>query len=142
MKAQLRLLLWLTTTLSLYQACLGPQNESEQSAGSTEKRLPYPEGLSDQTFIVGGLVRQFRIHIPSEITKPKAAVLVLHGGGGEGMDVALYAQHPLSIFRTVADRENFIVVYPGGLPANDLQRNPGWVDCRSDNNIASGVNDV
>jgi poly(3-hydroxybutyrate) depolymerase len=67
-------------------------------------------------------------------------VLVLHGGGGEGLDVALTGNHPLAVFRTVADREGFVVVYPGGLPAMD--GNPGWDDCRGDNLMASGADDA
>ncbi len=47
------------------------------------------------------------------------------------MDVANAGAHPLLVFRTVADRERIVVVYPGGLPATDGQ--VGWVDCRRDN---------
>ena len=50
--------------------------------------------------------------------------------------------HPLSVFRTVADREGFVVVYPGGLPAKDIEGRPGWVDCRADNTTSSGADDV
>jgi polyhydroxybutyrate depolymerase len=46
----------------------------------------------------------------------------------------------LSVFRTVADREGFVVVYPGGLPALDGET--GWDDCRADNRVASGADDV
>jgi polyhydroxybutyrate depolymerase len=60
---------------------------------------------------------------------------VLEVGAGSG-------QHPLSVFRTVADREGFVVVYPGGLPAKDIEGNPGWVDCRADNTVSSGADDV
>jgi len=66
----------------------------------------------------------------------------LHGGGGEGLDVALTGNHPLSVFRTVADREGFIVVYPGGLPAADVEGNVGWVDCRADNLVTSNADDI
>ena len=50
--------------------------------------------------------------------------------------------HPLSVFRTVADRESFVVVYPGGLPAKDIEGKPGWVVCRADNTTSSGADDV
>ncbi|WP_397595638.1 alpha/beta hydrolase family esterase [Silanimonas sp.] len=103
---------------------------------------PYPAGLSDQTMTVNGVVRQFRVHVPAGLTTPRAVVFVLHGGGGEGMNVANTGQHPLSVFRSVADREGFVVVYPGGLPAKDSEGKPGWVDCRADNTTSSGADDV
>ncbi len=103
---------------------------------------PYPEGLSDQTLDLDGTVRQYRVHVPIGLTSPRAVVFVLHGGGGEGLGVAELGEHPLSVFRTVADREGFVVVYPGGLPANDSTRRVGWVDCRADNTVSSGADDV
>jgi polyhydroxybutyrate depolymerase len=103
---------------------------------------PYPTGLSDQSLTVAGVARQYRVHVPAGLATPKAIVLVLHGGGGEGLNVANTGQHPLSVFRTVADREGFVVVYPGGLPAKDSEGNPGWVDCRADNTVSSGADDV
>jgi polyhydroxybutyrate depolymerase len=102
---------------------------------------PYPTGLSDQSLAVGGTARQFRVHVPATLSgAPKALVFVLHGGGGTGLGVADTGAHPLSVFRTVADREGFVVVYPGGLPATDGQ--DGWVDCRADNGVSSGADDI
>ncbi len=104
---------------------------------------PYPAGLSEQQITVDGVARQYRVHVPATLAgAPRAVVLVLHGGGGEGMNVANAGQHPLSVFRSVADREGFVVVYPGGLPARDIEGNPGWVDCRADNTVSSGADDV
>ena len=103
--------------------------------------VPYPAGLSNQTITVAGVARQYRVHVPATLAgAPKAIVFVLHGGGGLGLDVANMGAHPLSVFRTVADREGFVVVYPGGLPATDGE--PGWDDCRADNLVASGADDV
>lgn len=115
------------------------------SASSTGDPVPppstFPVGLSDQSLTVSGVVRRFRVHVPPALTDgPRAIVLVLHGGGGTGLDVANTGSHPLSVFRTVADRERFIVVYPGGLPATDGLA--GWVDCRADNGVSSGADDV
>lgn len=102
---------------------------------------PYPAGLTDATLQVGGVTRQYRVHVPPGVTtSPTAVVLVLHGGGGEGLNVANTGAHPLSVFRVVADREGFVVVYPGGLPARD--GNAGWTDCRADNDIASDADDL
>jgi polyhydroxybutyrate depolymerase len=103
---------------------------------------PYPAGLTDHTLAVAGVVRQYRLHVPAGLTTPKAVVVVLHGGGGEGTNVANTGQHPLAAFRSVADREGFVVVYPAGLPARDAEANPGWVDCRADNLVASAADDV
>ena len=103
---------------------------------------PYPSGLSEHTLSVAGVQRSYRVHVPPNLSSPKALVLVLHGGGGEGLGVSELGRHPLSVFRTVADREGFVVVYPGGLPAKDLEGNAGWDDCRADNTVASGADDV
>jgi polyhydroxybutyrate depolymerase len=115
----------------------GPDAGTSADAGG-----PYPDGLSDQSLEVGGVVRRFRVHVPAGLSTPKAVVFVLHGGGGEGLGVADLGNHPLSVFRTVADRERFVVVYPGGLPSNDSTGKVGWVDCRADNAISSGADDV
>ena len=102
---------------------------------------PYPSGLSDATIQVNGVVRDYRVHVPAGVTtSPTAVVLVLHGGGGEGLNIANTGAHPLSVFRSVADREGFVVVYPGGLPARD--GGAGWSDCRADNDVASDADDI
>ena len=59
---------------------------------------PYPAGLSDASLQVGGVTRQYRVHVPPGVTTaPVALVLVLHGGGGEGLNVANTGAHPLSV---------------------------------------------
>ena len=110
-------------------------------ASSPVSTSPYPAGLSDATLQVAGVTREYRVHVPSGVTtSPTAVVLVLHGGGGEGLNVANTGAHPLSVFRSIADREGFVVVYPGGLPARD--GNAGWTDCRADNTVASEADDI
>jgi polyhydroxybutyrate depolymerase len=102
---------------------------------------PYPAGLSEHAITVGGVARKYRVHVPAALAgAPQALVFVLHGGGGLGLDVSNLGAHPLSVFRSVADREGFVVVYPGGLPASDGEA--GWDDCRADNLVASGADDV
>jgi polyhydroxybutyrate depolymerase len=101
---------------------------------------PYPVGLTDQTISVNGVLRQFRVHVPAGVTTPRALVLVLHGGGGLGLGVANTGEHPLAVFRMVADREGFVVVYPGGMPA--ANGDVGWNDCRGDNLNAGTADDV
>jgi polyhydroxybutyrate depolymerase len=122
---------------------LGAADGREDAGGRLASAAgPYPVGLGDQSILVGGVARQFRVYVPSGVTTPRAVVLVLHGGGGEGSGVADSRRHPLSVFRAVADREGFVVVYPGGLPANDAAGRAGWVDCRADNEVASGADDL
>lgn len=120
----------------------GPASSTTAVTPSTPASSPpYPAGLSDQTLVVNGVTRQFRVHVPtSQPSAPKAIVFVLHGGGGSGLNVTNLGTHPLSVFRSVADREGFVVVYPGGLPALDGEE--GWVDCRADNGVSSGADDV
>ena len=127
----------------LLLAACGDSAAATSTPSPPPASAPYPVGLSDQQINVNGVRRQYRVHVPATLTgAPKAVVLVLHGGGGEGLNVANTGQHPLSVFRSVADREGFVVVYPGGLPAKDISGNAGWVDCRADNTVSSGADDV
>lgn len=133
----------LLTTTYVLTATNGAGSVTASVTVMVSSASPYPAGLTDQQITVNGVLRQYRVHVPATLTgAPKAVVLVLHGGGGEGLNVANTGQHPLSVFRTVADREGFVVVYPGGLPARDLEGNPAWVDCRADNSVSSGADDV
>jgi polyhydroxybutyrate depolymerase len=66
--------------------------------------------------------------------------MVLHGGGGAGLDVAQTGVHPLSVFRNVADTAKILVVYPEGSP--DSQGNPGWNDCRNDDQSGAQGDDL
>lgn len=129
-------------------ACGGGGGGTSSGGGGTTPPVappvstsPYPTGLSDATLQVAGVTREYRVHVPTGVTtSPVAVVLVLHGGGGEGLNVANTGSHPLSVFRSVADREGFVVVYPGGQPARD--GNAGWTDCRADNTVASEADDI
>jgi polyhydroxybutyrate depolymerase len=125
-------------------ACGGGSGDASPAPppAAAQPSAPYPAGLSDQALTVAGVARQYRVHVPAGLSAPRAIVLVLHGGGGEGLSVADSGRHPLSAFRAVGDREGFVVVYPGGLPARDAEGNPGWVDCRADNTVASDADDV
>jgi polyhydroxybutyrate depolymerase len=116
--------------------------DAADAADTVGPARPFPEGLSEHTLTVGDVARQFRVHVPAGLGTPRALVLVLHGGGGEGMGVSELGEHALSVFRTVADREGFVVVYPGGLPSRDAMGRVGWVDCRADNTVASDADDA
>ncbi len=118
-----------------------PSGSVTASTTVTVAPAPYPPGLASGSLQVGGVTREFRVYTPAGMTgSPKALVLVLHGGGGIGLGIANPGAHPLSVFRDVADREGFVVVYPGGLPA--LDGSPGWNDCRSDNQTSSQADDI
>jgi polyhydroxybutyrate depolymerase len=58
-----------------------------------------------------GLTRTYSIHIGNsyDYMKSTPLVFVLHGGGGNGQDIMKHTN-----FNVVADRENFILVYPDG----------------------------
>ncbi|MBM3432170.1 MAG: hypothetical protein FJX92_04090 [Bacteroidetes bacterium] len=66
--------------------------------------------------------------------------MVLHGGGGAGITVADPGTHPLSVFRQVTDTAKCILVYPEG--SLDVQSNPGWNDCREDDDSGSQGDDM
>lgn len=59
----------------------------------------------------GGRTRLYRLHTPPGAEKQKALplVLVFHGGGGHGEQVEIATG-----FSRLADRENFVAVYPDG----------------------------
>jgi len=106
----------------------------------TSDKIPFPEGLSTQNLTVNNSTRRFLVYRPQGAGRPQAVVIVLHGGGGLGLDVASPGVHPLSVFRTIADIEKFLVVYPEG--STDSQGNPGWNDCRSDDISGSQGDDL
>jgi 23S rRNA (guanosine2251-2'-O)-methyltransferase len=102
---------------------------------------PYPAGVTDIP-IQFGSGRRARLYVPAlaMMQPPRALIVVLHGGGGEGLGVSEPGNHPLAEFRTVADREGVVVVYPEGSATRDGRL--GWTDCRSDNLQASSDDDL
>lgn len=118
-------------------SCSKKDNSSPTPPGIS---FPYPEGLSTQTIQVSNQSRKFLVYRPSGLTKPLAVVMVLHGGGGAGLDVAQPGVHPLSVFRNVADTARILVVYPEG--STDSQGNPGWNDCRNDDQAGAQGDDL
>ena len=114
---------------------------SDGGGGATDAGPPYPTGATDVSLDWGG-PRRFRVYVPASLgsAAPRAVVVALHGGGGQGLATSEPGQHPLAVFRTVADREGFVVAYPEGSVAKD--GNLGWTDCRSDNLQASDADDV
>lgn len=103
--------------------------------GPQPATIPYPEGMSTNTLSINSITRKYLVYRPAGITKARSVVMVLHGGGGLGLGVADPGAHPLSVFRQVADTAKFILVYPEG--SLDIQGNPGWNDCRGDDDAGS-----
>lgn len=71
--------------------------------------------LETKNITVNNLERTYYLHVPAKLPKDKAVplVMVFHGGGGEGISTSR-----LTSFNAIADRENFIVVYPNGIWKN------------------------
>ena len=109
-------------------------------AAIVPKEIFYAEGMTTNYLTVNNVKRKYLVYRPIGITEINAVVLVLHGGGGLGIGVSDIGAHPLSVFRTIADNEKFLVVYPEG--SLDIQGNPGWNDCRSDDYSGSQGDDV
>jgi polyhydroxybutyrate depolymerase len=102
--------------------------------------IPYAEGLTTNSITVNNVTRKYLVYRPTGMTTVNSVVTVLHGGGGLGLGVSEIGTHPLSVFRTVADTAKFLVVYPEG--SLDIQGNPGWNDCRSDDISGSQGDDI
>ncbi len=69
-----------------------------------------------KTIFYDGVERTYWEHVPETYNGlcPVPLVIMLHGGGGNGV-----AAHTMSGWSTLADQENFIVVYPDGGLWND-----------------------
>jgi polyhydroxybutyrate depolymerase len=67
---------------------------------------------SSQTIDVGGVARQYLVHVPLSYdrARPASLVLVFHGGGGEAAGM-----ERISGMNEVSDRHGFIAVYPQGV---------------------------
>jgi polyhydroxybutyrate depolymerase len=74
-------------------------------------RTPGTDNDYSASIISGGMERTYSVHVSSSYDPsiPTPLVIVLHGGGGIGKDMV-----KLTNFNAVADKENFIVVYPDG----------------------------
>ena len=109
-------------------------------APSNPQVIPYAEGLTTNYITVNNVTRKYLVYRPTGISTVNTVVTVLHGGGGTGLGVSELGQHPLSVFRIIADTAKFLVVYPEG--SLDTQANPGWNDCRSDDISGSQGDDI
>lgn len=119
---------------------LGCNKDDDNPNPSNPNVIPYQEGLTTNYITINNITRKYLVYRPTGMTAVNAVVTVLHGGGGLGIGVSEIGTHPLSVFRTIADNEKFLVVYPEG--SLDIQGNPGWNDCRSDDISGSQGDDI
>lgn len=119
---------------------LGCNKDDDNSNPTNSNIIPYQEGLTTNYITVNNITRKYLVYRPTGMTTVNSIVTVLHGGGGLGLGVAEIGAHPLSVFRTIADNEKFLVVFPEG--SLDIQGNPGWNDCRSDDVSGSQGDDI
>ena len=119
---------------------LGCNKDDGNPNPSNPNVIPYQEGLTTNYITINNITRKYLVYRPTGMTAVNAVVTVLHGGGGLGIGVSEIGAHPLSVFRTIADNEKFLVVYPEG--SLDIQGNPGWNDCRSDDISGSQGDDI
>lgn len=88
--------------------------------------------INADSIYVDGNERTYIIHLPDNKDKPDKypLVIALHGGGGRGEGM-----NKLTGFNAIADKNNFVVVYPDGI---DKQ----WNDGRNDFLLNDKINDV
>jgi len=108
-RLSLSVLLFLALLLCLlsFNCISGSGRNPSQTPGD-----PNPAKYDYSSSILSGeLQRTYSVHIGSSYdkTRPTPLLIVLHGGGGTGQGM-----NKLTNFNAIADRENFIVVYPDG----------------------------
>jgi polyhydroxybutyrate depolymerase len=110
-----------TTTDNLpgTKATIGIVAFSQQGCG--KQPLVAPDRSANETIFSGGLQRRYRLHIPRGYhdTLPQALVMNFHGHGSNAM-----RQERLTEMSRLADRYDFIVVYPQGTIG--LDHSTGW----------------
>jgi polyhydroxybutyrate depolymerase len=108
-RLSLSVLLSLALLLSLLNfSCIYGRGRNPSQTSGDSKPVKYDYSSS---ILSGGLQRTYDVHIGSSYdrTRPTPLLIVLHGGGGTGQGMI-----KLTKFNAIADRENFIVVYPDG----------------------------
>jgi polyhydroxybutyrate depolymerase len=96
----------LVSLLSLNCTSRIGRNLSQAFTGSNSGAYDYSSSI-----ISGGQERTYTVHISNSYdkTRPTPLLIVLHGGGGTGKGM-----NALTHFNDIANKENFIVVYPDG----------------------------
>lgn len=98
-------------------------------------------GLSDGCLQINDLGRSLKAYLPGNSESfPRAAIVVLHGGGGSGAEVSDPSKSAMSVFRDIADRDNLLIIYPEGSLKSDGRF--GWNDCRADDKQSQKIDDL
>ncbi|MEO8514273.1 MAG: PHB depolymerase family esterase, partial [Ignavibacteria bacterium] len=93
--------------------------------------ITYAAGDINGTLTVDGLTREYILHLPKNYgTEALPLVMVFHGGGGTAEQIKDHTK-----FNKLADRENFIVVYPNSVDKN-------WSDGRIGDKLPKDRDDV
>lgn len=83
------------------------------------------------SFTVDGVEREYILHLPKNIgVEPLPLVMVFHGGGGTAEQIKGHTK-----FNELADKKNFIVVYPNSVDKN-------WNDGRIGDKLPMDRDDV
>lgn len=93
----------------------------EESQDFADESIPLHTGMTSFKMTSGGITRTGLVYIPQNYDSSKATPLVIgyHGGFGEGQN-----QDNLTHMSKVADKENFLILYPDGI-------NRHWNDGRA-----------
>jgi len=82
---------------------IGCNRDDDNSNPSNPNVIPYQEGLTTNYITINNITRKYLVYRPAGMSSVNAVVTVLHGGGGTGLGVSNLGEHPLSVFRTLAD---------------------------------------
>lgn len=91
-----------------------------------------------ETFPFADLERTYTLHVPADLAEPAPVVIVLHGRGGTGRQMADYTG-----FDALADQEGFIALYPDGVDEewDYVKGVPGYPDAQDDTAFLIGLVD-
>jgi len=92
--------------------------------------------LLQRSVDVDGVTRQYLVYLPVDYdgSERLPVMLAYHGGGGNAFGMLFLAD-----FRPFADEDNFIAVYPQGLPENGDSGPPIW---NSEGPFSNGVDEI
>ena len=105
--------------------------------------LAVAELLKNQIFNSNGYQRTYDVYLPNNNLKSlKPLVLLLHGhfGNADVMTGESNKKAPYKVWRTIADREDWVLLIPDGAFGSDNHR--GWNDCRANTTTNPETDDV
>lgn len=106
---------------------------------NTQSNSAYQIGLNEYTIQINQQERNYIVYQPST-NNIEGIIIILHGGGGNGATGLSSKYSPASVFHTIADQNNLLIVYPNG--NDDLTNTPSWNDCRADNTLGRNTDDI